>query len=60
MSPNDVRFTPESGHVQCTRDVRYVPIADNARGALQDKEVPNSGGLLSFRRNLILLFLFNQ
>ena len=24
----DVRFTPESGHVQCTRHVRFVPIAD--------------------------------
>ena len=23
-----VRFTPESGHVRCTRDVRFVPIAD--------------------------------
>ena len=23
-----VRFTPKSGHVQCTADVRYVPIAD--------------------------------
>ena len=24
----DVRFTPESGHVQCTSHVRFVPIAD--------------------------------
>ena len=24
----DVRFTPESGHVRCTRDVRFVPKAD--------------------------------
>ena len=23
-----VRFTPESGHVRCTSDVRFVPIAD--------------------------------
>ena len=23
-----VRFSPESGHVRCTRDVRFVPIAD--------------------------------
>ena len=23
-----VRFTPESGHVQCNRYVRFVPIAD--------------------------------
>ena len=27
----DVRFTPESGHVQCTSDVRLVPIADIPR-----------------------------
>ena len=25
-----VRFTPESGHVRCTRYVRFVPIADIA------------------------------
>ena len=23
-----VRFTPESGHLQCNRDVRFVPKAD--------------------------------
>ena len=23
-----VRFTPKSGHAQCTRDVRFVPKAD--------------------------------
>ena len=30
IRPNNryVRFTPESGHVQCTSDVRFVPIAD--------------------------------
>ena len=26
----DVRFTPKSGHVQCTSHVRFVPIADIA------------------------------
>ena len=24
----NVRFTPENGHMRCTRDVRFVPIAD--------------------------------
>ena len=28
FSQNDVRFTPESRHVQCTSDVCFVPIAD--------------------------------
>ena len=27
---NNVRFTPESRHVRCTSDVRFVPIADYA------------------------------
>ena len=25
---NDFRSNPKSGHVRCTRDVRFVPIAD--------------------------------
>ena len=28
VAKSHVRFTPDSGHVRATRDVRYVPIAD--------------------------------